>query len=124
MKNALLLAFLLGASACGSDGGSGTGSLCPPTNPPTYESFGQTFFGTYCTSCHASTRTGVARGGAPAGYDYDSLAGIRKDLASIDEVAAAGPDATNTSMPEGLPTPSAADRTALGQFLACEKAKP
>ncbi len=121
MTRAVFLAFLL--AACSSDGGGGTGAECPPTDPPTYESFGQTFFSTYCNSCHSSARTGAQRGGAPVGRDYDTLAGVTKDLEDIDSEAAAGPDATNTSMPVGLPLPSAAQRTQLGQFIACELAK-
>lgn len=121
MKNAVLLAFLL--AACGGGGDSGTGSVCPTTSPPTYDTFGKTFFDTYCTSCHSSVRVGAQRGGAPTGRDYDTLAGIRKDLSDIDGEAAAGPEGTNISMPIGLPTPSAADRMTLGQFLACEQGK-
>ncbi len=119
MKKALFLAFLLGA--CGGD--SGSGAECPTSNPPTYDSFAKNFFDSYCTSCHASDKTGAMRGGAPSGLNYDTLAGIQKDLSGIDSEAAAGPDSTNTSMPPGLPRPTEAERMQLGQFLACEKAK-
>jgi mono/diheme cytochrome c family protein len=120
MKKALFLAFLLGA--CGG-GDSGTGSDCPTASAPTYVTFGKTFFDTYCTSCHSSARTGTMRGGAPAGLNYDTLEGIRKDLSGIDGEAAAGPNGTNTGMPISLPRPSDAERTTLGQFLACEQAQ-
>lgn len=120
MKKALFLAFILGA--CGG-GDSSTGSECPTASAPTYTTFGKTFFDTYCTSCHSSARTGAMRGGAPVGRDYDTLAGIRKDLSAIDSEAAAGPNGTNTSMPSSLPRPSEAERMTLGQFLACEQAQ-
>lgn len=119
MKRILLLAML---AACGG-GDGGSGATCPTANPPTYDTFGKTFFDTYCTSCHSSARSGAARGGAPVGRDYDTLAGIREELADIDAESAAGPDATNTAMPPGIPKPSDDDRRKLGEFLACEKAK-
>lgn len=128
MKNVQFLASLflslsLGALVACGGGDSSTGSECPTTNPPTYDSFAKNFFDSYCTSCHASNKTGAMRGGAPSGLNYDTLAGIQRDLAGIDSEAAAGPNGTNTSMPEGLPKPTQAEREMLGQFLACEAAK-
>lgn len=115
-----LLAALLATAACGG-GGSPTGSTCPPTDPPTYASFGQPFFAKYCTSCHSATSTN--RHDAPGNHNYDSEADIRKHAAAIDEAAAAGPDATNTSMPEiggtVLTKPTQVEREQLGQYLAC-----
>jgi cytochrome c5 len=120
MRKILFLAVFL--SAC-TDTASGTGASCPTASPPTYDSFGKMFFDTYCTSCHSSARTGVQRGGAPVGRDYDTLAGIRAGLTVIDSRAASGPNETNETMPLGLPFPTLAERTTLGQFLACEKGK-
>ncbi|MEZ4362549.1 MAG: hypothetical protein R3B48_20325 [Kofleriaceae bacterium] len=114
------LAALVTLAACG-DGGGSTGAVCPTVDPPTYQTFGESFFTMYCTSCHSSTRTGAQRGGAPVGRDYDTLEGVRKELAAIDSVAASGPDGTFSSMPVGLPTPTLDQRKALGEFLACEK---
>ncbi len=126
MTRAVFLAFLLAASllpACSDGGGGSTGAVCPPSNPPTYESFGKNFFDTYCVSCHDSGKSGAARGGAPASLNYNTLAGVMKDLSIIDAEAAAGPDGTNTAMPPGTPAPTVAERTTLGEFLACEQAK-
>lgn len=121
MKKLLLFAWLL--SACGSDDSSGIGAVCPPTNPPTYESAGKAFLDKYCVGCHSSSRTGAMRFGAPAGLNYDTLADVRTHLSDIEDQAAAGPDGTNTLMPLGQPVPTLAERTVLGEFLACEKAK-
>jgi hypothetical protein len=100
--------------------GPPTGALCPTTNPPTYSGFGQAFFATYCTRCHASTLVGdAARNGAPDGFDYDTLAGVRAHIREIDEAAAIGPSASNRIMPLSAPRPTDAERTTLGQLLAC-----
>lgn len=98
--------------------GPRTGASCP-TPAVTYAGFGQTFFTTYCATCHASTLTGAARVGAPVGYDFDTIAGVRAHIVEIDQVAASGPSATNTTMPFAGPTPSLAERQQLGQLLAC-----
>jgi uncharacterized membrane protein len=120
MNKFLLASVITFAAACGG-GGSPTGATCPPTDPPTYANFGQAFFGKYCTSCHSATSTN--RHDAPGNHNYDSEADIRKHASAIDEEAASGPDATNTSMPEigGTVTskPTAAERAQLGQYLAC-----
>lgn len=100
------------------DFGPRTGAICP-TPAVTYAAFGQSFFSAYCTSCHASTVTGAARLGAPEGWDFDSIAGVRARIVEIDEVAASGPAATNITMPFSGPTPTPAERAQLGQLLAC-----
>lgn len=116
------LLFLIGACA----GGSPTDATCPPTDPPTYATFGQAFFETYCNDCHSSGASN--RHGAPGNQNYDTEADILRHAADIDAVAASGPSATNTSMPElgaVVPqAPSAAERARLGQYLACLQAAP
>jgi uncharacterized membrane protein len=123
------LAFLsiVGAAACGSDDdhhddeGTASGATCPAGNTLTYDNFGRDFMSKYCTKCHSSTVTGDARHGAPAGHDFDTLAGILAVADHIDEHAASGPNATNTEMPpEGETAPSKEEREKLGQWLACE----
>lgn len=113
--------FVLG---CGGDDpspieGTPTESVCPTTQTLTYASFGQGFFDNYCQSCHASAVTGAARNGAPADHVFDQVEDIRLLADHIDELAAAGPAATNAIMPPADPKPSEAARTQLGEWLAC-----
>ncbi|HWU86620.1 MAG TPA: c-type cytochrome [Kofleriaceae bacterium] len=117
MKHFLFALFL--TTACSN--GDPTGSTCPTTNAPTYASFGQQFFTTYCTSCHSATSTN--RHGAPKSQNYDTEDDVIRHAADIDQAAAKGPDATNTSMPQLGGTvsrkPTDAEREMLGQYLSC-----
>jgi uncharacterized membrane protein len=131
MKYLTVLAFAVAGAlaACSSP----TGSTCPAGSTLGYANgsagtdgnFGKDFFGTYCTSCHSATSTN--RNGAPGDQNFDTEAEIIEHASDIDSEAAAGPDATNTDMPEldsAVPmAPTTAERTKLGQFLACETAK-
>ncbi len=120
-----VFAALVLVAACGG-GGTPTGATCPPTDPPTYANFGMQFFGKYCTSCHSANSTN--RHDAPGNQNYDTEADIKKHVDDIDTEAAAGPEATNTSMPEiggtVVSKPTQAERQQLGQYLACVKASP
>lgn len=100
--------------------GEPSGAVCPTDNALTYDNFAKDFFDTYCTRCHSSAVTGDLRLGAPLGMDFDTLAGIEQHLDHIDLVAAAGPSATNASMPESNPVPTLAERTSLGLWIACD----
>lgn len=100
--------------------GPASGATCPTENPPTYESFGQSFMQTYCTRCHSSELTGDARMCAPLYHDFDSLQGVLVVADHIDQLAAAGPSATNTEMPEDGTQPTLEERQTLGQWIACE----
>ena len=104
MRKAMLLGllFLMGC-------GGGSGATCPTGSTLTYENFGRGFFASYCDRCHAS-------GIRPT---INNQAAIQAQRAKIDEVAAAGPDGVNTSMPESGAAPSEADRRKLGEWLAC-----
>jgi len=119
----LLALFALIACALVGACDSPTGSTCPPTNAPDYATFGKPFFETYCLDCHSASSQN--RHGAPTDQNYDTEADIKKHAADIDSEAAAGPDATNTAMPELSPrvphAPSLDERKLLGQFLACEQ---
>jgi uncharacterized membrane protein len=131
----VLLAVVLGCSSDDTDreevaeteegveeeeGGVATQSICPPDSDLDYVTFGREFMIDYCTSCHSSDLTGVARNGAPEGYDFDTLEGILAEMAEIDEWAAAGPAAINTAMPPSAPIPTEDERRQLGEWLACE----
>jgi len=118
-----LCATLLLVAACGGGvAGVATGATCPMTNPPTYASFGQAFFQKYCLDCHSSSSTN--RHGAPRDQNYDTEAEIAAHAVEIDAVAASGPGGTNTGMPKLSANvsaqPTLAERTTLGEFLACE----
>ena len=117
---ALMLGVMLGC------GGSPSGAACPTADAPTYDNFGKAFMEEYCVGCHS--RTAASRHGAPGDQNYDTEADIMNHLAKIDEVAAQGPDATNTSMPNlSGPVhsrPSTEERTKLGQWLACAMSAP
>ncbi len=117
-----IAAILMFASACTS---TPTNATCPTTDPPSYESFAKPFMAQYCTGCHSVDATD--RHGAPAGENFDTEADLALHASAIDGVAAKGPSATNTAMPDmsgpvhGAPTVD--ERVLLGQYLACENAK-
>ena len=116
--------FLAGVASlpagCGSEEeGKPTASVCPATQTLTYENFGQSFFDTYCQTCHASTVTGADRKDAPTDHTFDTVQMIRQMRAHIDRNAAAGPAAVNTKMPPEDPKPTEAQRRQLGEWLAC-----
>jgi uncharacterized membrane protein len=128
-RHVLGLLAVLALSACGGEtpatDRATSGATCPAggtalryTGGTGPVDFGRTFMTAYCTGCHASDKVGLARQGAPDHANFDSLAIIRDHLALIDQMAAAGPSATNTSMPPaGGPTPG--ERQQLGEWLAC-----
>jgi hypothetical protein len=128
LVSALVVVVLgLSAAACGGEddpgvpmSNSSSGSTCPPGSGLTYESFGRTFFSSYCTRCHGSDKATADRSGAPAGYDWDVYERIVEHANEIDAMAAGGPRQINRSMPPGDPRPSDAERKQLGQWLACE----
>ena len=99
--------------------GPPTEATCPPDSTLTYAGFGEPFMTSYCIRCHSSTLMGPDRQGAPLLHDFNTLYGILPFISHIDETAASGPMATNTSMPVGDPTPSLDERTMLGEWLAC-----
>lgn len=102
------------------DGGRGSGAACPEGSTLTYESFGRTFFDTYCTRCHASDLTGPSRMGAPVDHDFDMLVEIQEHAVHIDQQAAIGPNRANRFMPpSGMPIPGDEERRQLGEWLAC-----
>lgn len=121
MSRLLLISVVL--FACSSPVQSG--ASCPTSGGPTYASFGAAFFAHYCTGCHS--RSASARFGAPADVNFDTEDDIRASALAVDAEAAAGPDATNTDMPDmgGMVhvPPSLSERELLGQFLACERAR-
>jgi cytochrome c5 len=97
-----------------------SGATCTQGSTLSYANFGKTFMDTYCTSCHSSALKGAARQGAPDDHNLDTLALIRATgTEHIDQVAAAGPDRVNVTMPPSGPAPSEEERRLLGEWLAC-----
>ena len=99
--------------------GPPTESVCPPSSTLTYNNCGKPFMEKYCTQCHHSELVGAARQGAPSFHDFDTLFGIKAVSDHIDFTTAAGPAATNDSMPPEGPYPTMAERLQLGEWIAC-----
>lgn len=119
------LLCLVAAAGCGSDDeqplfGPPTESVCPSDSTLTYENFGREFMESYCTRCHHSELTGEARQGAPSFHDFDTLFGIKAVNEHVDFTTAAGPAATNDTMPPDGATPTEDERHQLGEWLACD----
>jgi uncharacterized membrane protein len=123
VRSVLALVLLV---ACGDDGlpsGVLTESVCPPTDSPTYDTFGATFFEMYCTSCHDAAKPMGMRGNAPLGIDFDTRGRLRLWTSNIDKKAAFGPAAENREMPpQGELAPTDDERRRLGEYIACEVA--
>ena len=120
MRIASLLAIAL--AGCGEDAvGEDTAGSCPPTDPPTFASFGQAFFTTYCLDCHSQTKTGADRNDAPVTIDFDTRSLVRENTSRIDKQAAFGPAANNRLMPPDHDAqPTDAERIRLGEYIGCE----
>ena len=118
--HALLVIALAG---CGEDVvGEDTAGACPPTDPPTFASFGEAFFTAYCLDCHAQNLRGDARNGAPPTIDFDTRSLVRENTSRIDKQAAFGPAARNRLMPpsDHDAQPTDAERIRLGEYIGCE----
>lgn len=117
----LPLGLFLAVAGCGGgdEDGPPSGAVCPDNSTLTWENFGKGFMDSYCVRCHSTKLTGDARQGAPNDHNFDAVALVRDEIDHTDEQAAAGPDAVNTAMPIGSPTPTEAERRQLGEWLAC-----
>jgi hypothetical protein len=96
--------------ACGEGLGDATGSVCPDNPTLSYANFGEAFLQKNCLSCHGS--------GGPESPTLATLEQVKASIGDIDRAAAAGPNATNTFMPEGISV-STEERRKLGEWLAC-----
>ncbi len=118
------LALALAASGAGCSDpplfGPATQAACPPGSTLTWDSFGRKFMEDYCTRCHHSQLRGEDRQGATSFHDFDTVSGVRAVKLHVDQTSAAGPAATNTSMPPDDPAPTADERRLLGEWLACD----
>jgi uncharacterized membrane protein len=104
-----------------ADVGTSSGATCNGSTLD-YDGFGKPFMDKYCTSCHSSSVKGEeARHCAPDDHNFDTLDEIVLTAKHMDQVAAAGPDATNDEMPPaGYAKPTDQERLNLGTWLACE----
>ena len=108
MKAALLAVAL---SACVDTAVTIDEVPCPEAGTQlTYEQFGAQFLGTYCNTCHATSKNG-----APGAFRFDSVADVRAHADRI-FIRAAGP---NTTMPPGPNDPPLDERDQLAEWLAC-----
>ena len=101
-----------GSTLAWRGGGGGAGGAEPPD-------FGSTFLGRYCAGCHHPARIGAARNGAPPTMNFDTLEAARRAPYTLDLAAAAGPAGTRAFMPPEAPEPTLAERTWLGEWIAC-----
>ena len=76
-----------------------------------YESFGQTFFTSYCVDCHMGPS-------APHGVDLSTLEGIQKNKREI-AAHALGTPRSNPMPPPALPQPAPEERDLLKKYLDC-----
>lgn len=116
---ALFAAVVVTVACQDEDEGTPSGATCPENSTLTWDNFGKNFMENYCTRCHAVAVKGSARMGAPSDHNFESAPLVRLELDHIDKAAAAGPDAINTSMPPGAPTPTEDERRQLGEWVAC-----
>ena len=109
LRHVVLLGFFsFFALACSaSSKGNPTGSTCPQGSTLTYANFGQAFVQSNCLACHNRQSPNLT-----------TQAAVQAARSDIDQVAAAGPNATNTVMPEDHSV-SAEERAKLGEWLAC-----
>ncbi|MBS2027811.1 MAG: c-type cytochrome [Deltaproteobacteria bacterium] len=102
------------AGCGGSSGSSGaSGATCPDGGTiDTYANFGSGLMTSQCTRCHGASDS-------EGGIQLDTQARVQAHIAEIDRQAAAGPNGTNTAMPQGGTAPTDDERTRLGEWLAC-----
>ena len=79
----------------------------------TYASFGEPYLAQNCQTCHG--QASGDRKGAPAGYDFGTLAEVHQHKDRIFARAAAD----NVTMPPGPDDPPASERYKLAEWLAC-----
>jgi uncharacterized membrane protein len=126
-KRLMILATMMAAAACGDDsdesstddtvehdgGGVADASLCSTV---TYATFGRQFMDHYCASCHAASKTGADRNGAPKDDVFDSLKQVQQHKTDIQK------QVKEKSMPfalPGVPLPTDAERAQFDGWMNC-----
>jgi hypothetical protein len=92
-----------GSTDAGSGGGGGD-----DCDAVSYEAFGESFFTTYCLSCHASMDP-----------TFNDLSEIQPYLEDIRTRVIAPPAPAQQMPPRGLKQPTAAEKTKLEQWIDC-----
>lgn len=87
---------------------------CPPSSTYTYENFGEPFLRSQCLGCHSADLPEGSRQQAPIDVNFNTYDEVRQWGVQIFADAA---DGATRMPPAGGPT--AADRVALGDWLAC-----
>ena len=87
---------------------------CPPGAEANWQEI-QPFFASYCHRCHHSAIQGPQRGGAPIQSNFDTAELVDQALTRIYWRSAHD----RHSMPPSPPSPNAAEREKLGQYLSC-----
>ena len=87
---------------------------CPPDSVLSYNNLGGPLLLNWCAGCHSEALTEDARAGATLGVDFDTIEDIRNHA---DRIWARAGDQNMSMPPAG--GPPAADRTLLGEWLAC-----
>ncbi|MBX2799348.1 MAG: hypothetical protein KTR31_16855 [Myxococcales bacterium] len=95
-----------------SCGGSGAPEACP--DDLTWETFGDAYMTSWCTSCHHPALQDTLRGGAPAGMNFDTY----DEVAALEVLIRSSATGEQARMPPGG-GPTAAQRDRLLQWLDC-----
>lgn len=104
-----------GGIEAGSDAGADASSATDCSGL-TYASFGKSFIDGYCASCHAASKSGSMRLGAPDEAVFDELTQVRALKAKLKEQVV-----LLETMPYGStsPKPTQAERDNFGNWLDC-----
>lgn len=113
-KNAALLIVVLAGALVASAALHAYAAEAPANCEKTYANFGKAFLETYCTGCHHSAKKGFSRKGAPAGYDFDDEAGVKKEKPEILEWVV-----DKAKMPPGKKL-SAQEKTDVKTWMDCQ----
>ncbi len=115
----IALAALFLTLGCGTSDLADTAPTCvldPDGAYPTWGTFGESFFLSYCASCHAASAP--ERFGAPDTVTFDTEAEVARQLAAVRRTVL---DAR--TMPKGGGVPEA-DLEALARYLDCLESPP
>jgi hypothetical protein len=135
MRATSFIVLAAALAGCGDSGGGGNDMAvanpdmtflahgCVPLSTPvttpdggadgdSWSPYAEGFFAMYCIRCHATTVTGAARNGAPAGYNWDDESAVRAHLAEIRMAVGV----TNI-MPFTPPDPTCAERRRIVRWI-------